>query len=71
MEKEKVDIVASLIHRSVRNKILTKVDLRTREDIDLLKICKELGGGGHKKACGANTSFMPSEKLVKMFENFL
>lgn len=29
------------------------ISLRTKKDIDLTNIAKELGGGGHKQACGA------------------
>ena len=51
-----VDIIVILIHRLGRETPITKLEFRTHTDVDVLKIAKFFGGGGHKKASGASVS---------------
>lgn len=53
-ESEKVDLIVVLIHKISRGKPVTKMEFRTHTDVDVLKIAKFYGGGGHKKASGAS-----------------
>ena len=48
------DIIVILIHRLGREKPITKLEFRTHTDVDVLKLAKFFGGGGHKKASGAS-----------------
>ncbi len=47
------DIILIMIHRVGRHHPATKMEFRTHTDVDVLKIAKFYGGGGHKKASGA------------------
>jgi len=47
------DIILVMIHRVGRYHPATKMEFRTHTDVDVLKIAKFYGGGGHKKASGA------------------
>ena len=47
------DILLIMIHRIGRYHPATKMEFRTHTDVDVLKIAKFYGGGGHKKASGA------------------
>ncbi len=49
-----VDIIVILIHWLGKEKPTTKLEFRTHTDVDVLKIAKFFGGGGHKKASGAS-----------------
>ena len=40
------------------------ISFRTNKDIDLSEIAESLGGGGHKKACGAPIPNEYKEKLI-------
>jgi len=54
---EDVDIIIVLIYRTVGEKSrrsVTKLEFRTHTDMDVLKIAKFYGGGGHKRASGAS-----------------
>ncbi len=50
---EPLDIIVILIHRVGRYHPATKMEFRTHTDVDVLKIAKFYGGGGHRKASGA------------------
>lgn len=70
-EKENFDLLAMLIHKPVRNRIMTKIDLRGSEKLPVIGICKALGGGGHEVACGATTEFMSGEEFIKFLKERL
>ncbi len=52
-EKGPFDMLIVLIHRVGRYHPATKMEFRTHTDVDVLKIAKFYGGGGHRKASGA------------------
>jgi len=47
--KAPFDVIALITHQND----VTRVEMRTHTDKDVLKIASFLGGGGHKRACGA------------------
>jgi len=47
--KAPFDVIALITHQND----FTRVEMRTHTDKDVLKIASFLGGGGHKRACGA------------------
>ncbi len=55
-EKETYDMIIVLIHKIGRSGTITKMEFRTHTDIDVLKIAKFYGGGGHRLASGASVS---------------
>ncbi len=66
-----VDIFAIMIYRVVNDgkKPITKLEFRTHTDVDVLKIAKFYGGGGHKKASGASVSgVITVPELLKAIE---
>ena len=54
--EDDADIIVILIHRLGRETPITKLEFRTHTDMDVLKLAKFFGGGGHKKASGASVS---------------
>ena len=50
------DLVIVLIHKMARSQPVTKMEFRTHTDVDVLKIAKFYGGGGHIKASGASVN---------------
>ncbi len=43
-----------------------KVSMRSNSDLDVAKICAELGGGGHAKAAGATVTGNPDDAIEKI-----
>ena len=65
------DIIAFINHRVVRNKIITKVELRTHTDFVVYEVAKMLGGGGHEKASGASIEgLFTATDLIKSLQNY-
>ncbi len=54
--EDDVDIIVVLIHRLGRENPSTKLEFRTHTDVDVLKLAKFFGGGGHRKASGASVN---------------
>ena len=50
------DLIIVLIHKMVKSQPVTKIEFRTHTDVDVLRIAKFYGGGGHIKASGASVS---------------
>jgi len=66
------DLVASLSHRLNENKIISRIELRTQTDKDIIDIALQFGGGGHRKACGATLNrFISSKELVDIITSFI
>ncbi len=55
-ERDRFDMIIVLIHKITRGGTVTKMEFRTHTDVDVLKIAKFYGGGGHKLASGASVS---------------
>jgi len=55
-ERDSFDIIVVLIYKVRRGRTLTKMEFRTHTGIDVLKIAKFYGGGGHKLASGASVN---------------
>jgi len=65
------DIIAFINHRLIKNKIITKVELRTHTDFVVYEIAKRLGGGGHEKASGASIEgLFTAADLIKNLQNY-
>ncbi|EDY34804.1 hypothetical protein ABOONEI_2392 [Aciduliprofundum boonei T469] len=50
------DIILVLIYRAGKYNPATKMEFRTHTDVDVLKIAKFYGGGGHRKASGVTVN---------------
>jgi len=52
-----------------------KYEIRTQTDFPVLYICRALGGGGHRYACGATSELSPDqlipliERIIKLVDN--
>ncbi|MGC8993641.1 MAG: hypothetical protein ACP5H3_02275 [Candidatus Aenigmatarchaeota archaeon] len=73
-EKAPFDIIA-VIYRKInisKQALITKIELRTQTNQDVLKIAKNFNGGGHKVASGASINeYIPIESLVKKIEEII
>ncbi|MCD6371908.1 MAG: hypothetical protein J7L39_04320 [Candidatus Aenigmarchaeota archaeon] len=71
-EKAPFDIIALINHRVFRNKIISKIELRTHTGFKLYNLAKKFGGGGHEKACGATIEdLFTASDLLRTLESFL
>ncbi len=71
-EKAPFDIIAMLIHRAQKDKIITKIELRTHTGFDVYKIANFFGGGGHKVASGATfNGFLSAHEFLGRIRQFL
>ncbi len=52
-EEAPFDIILVILRKVVKGKAVTKMEFRTQTDINVLKLAKMFGGGGHVKASGA------------------
>ncbi len=50
------DIILIMVYRAGKYNPATKMEFRTHTDVDVLKIAKFYGGGGHRKASGATVN---------------
>lgn len=69
--EEEVDILAIMIYRVAGEgkRPITKLEFRTHTDVDVLKIAKFYGGGGHRKASGASVNdIITVPELLKAIE---
>ncbi len=65
--KAPFDIIGVLVHRAIKNNIITKVELRSHTGMNVLDIAKALNGGGHVNAAGASTDkIFRGEELIEL-----
>ena len=69
-ESAPFDLIVIFYYSSFSGRLRTKLEFRTQTGKDVLKIAKELGGGGHRIAAGASLErlFTPAE-LERLIED--
>ncbi len=69
-ESAPFDLIVVFYYSSFSGRLRTKLEFRTQTGKDVLKIAKELGGGGHRIAAGASLErlFTPAE-LERLIED--